>query len=595
MVRHSSQESFLLRDSMGSPRKLGPVDAHRKGLRRFLASNPEVILSTLAGLAFSMAIFGFTLWLSRQTFECPVWANDCDVQASVTDMVEDLGLVQGIIAAVYAVSLAGPVYTACALGEAAVWPILNKQAKTLKELDSFLSAARGSIASLPLAYMATRSMEALVVVLCITIATITPLSGSPIVGYAYTRRDVVTEYTSTYMVGGVLRNKFIQRNPPIRLPAAASQAFNLYTSWSSNLSSEALPNFREFIVNRNQLAERGQMSANAVKVEKNIKCSGHAVKLRDHDRVAVTADTNMGSNSNSSNTTLIRIQPVLTVWVDDIQYVSETRTISTLVFAAINGTIENGEFSEPTEEMKQDNYTGLSAVACEVDVNLVNSSFEIGSGTSNSTTVSRLDMLDGPTEPDSPYGSLGDMAAWFGAAPSIMGLSVHGAQPMFVDSTPLPKAYATWIGPQAPHWKLETLRNFINVSSGALATSLHFIEGSDEPSNGSVSNTLLSRKAMKRLDPSRVYFLLIPPLVLLTIIGALASWSHWIHKRANIPIMRLAHVSEVIKSSQTADILEPASEDAKVPNEPSSLRRIKVKYGVASDGTVGFGENVENF
>ncbi|OJD37672.1 uncharacterized protein BKCO1_6000135 [Diplodia corticola] len=593
MVRHQSQEPFLLRESMETPKGFGKANSGRKGLRQFLVSNPEVILAMAVGIACVMAIFGFTLWLSRQLFECPAWAIGCDIPSSVASMADNLGLVQGIIAAVYAVSMAGPVYTVCALGEAAVWPILNKQAKTLKELDSFLSAARGSIASLPLAYMATRSTEALVVILCITIATITPLTVSPLVGYAYTRHDVSTEYIGNYMAGGVLRNKFIQKNPPVRLPAAAAQAFNLYTSWSSNLSSEAMPNVREFIVNRNRLADRGVVSVNAVKVEKRINCSGHAVELTDYDKVSVTADTKMAGNS--SNTTRIRVQPVLTLWVDDIKYVSETRTVSTLVFAAINGTIENGESSEPTKAMKDQGYTGVSAVSCDVDVSLVDSSFEIGSGTSNFTTVSNLDMLEGPTSPESPYGDLGDMAAWFGAVPSVMGLSVHGTQPMFVDSQPLPKAYATWTGPQTFHWKLDTIHKFINVSSGALATSLHYIEGSDEPSTNSTSQTLVSRKNMKRMNPSRAYYLLIPPLVVLAIIGSLASWSYWIHKRANIPIMRLAHVSEVIKSSQTADISEPASEDAKIPNQQSSLKTMKVKFGVATGGVVGLGEDVEDF
>lgn len=508
-------------------------------------------------------------------------------------MVDDLGLVQGIIAAVYAVALAGPVYTACALGEAAVWPILNKQAKTLKELDSFLSAARGSIASLPPAYMATRSIEALVVILCITIATITPLVGSPIVGYAYTRLDVASEYTSTYMIGGAMRSRFIQRNPPIRLPAAAAQAFNLYTSWSSNLSSEAMPNFRDYIVNRNRLADRGEVSVRAVKVEKRISCTGHAVKLKDHDDVSVTTDTHMGNKSSS--TARIRVQPVLSVWVDQIRYMSETRTISTLVFAALNGTIESGEFSEATRGMKVENYTGVSAVACDVDVDLVDSSFETGSGTSQFTTVSDLDMLEGPSHPDSPYGPLGDVAAWFGVAPSIMGLSVHGTQPTFVDRKPLPKAYASWTAPKAFHWELESIYRFINVSSGALGTSIRSVGGSDELNGEPLNATLVSRKAMKRLDPARVYYLLIPPFVLLAIIGTIASWSHWIHERANIPIMRLAHVSEVIKSAQTADILEPASEDARAPNQQSSLRSIKVKYGIASGGTVGFAKNISNF
>lgn len=578
---------------MGSSGSPGPIKLERRGLRNFLASNPAVILATVTGLLCILAIFSFTLWLSKQLFWCPSWTEDCQVNDSVARMVDNLGLVQGIIAAVYAVALAGPVYTACALGEAAVWPILNKQAKTLKELDSFLSAARGSIAPLFPAYRAVRSIEAFVVVLCISIATLTPLTGSPLVGFAYTKQDVITEYTGNFTIGAVMRNKFIQSNPPGRMPVVVQDAFKLYTSWSSLLAEEPLPDFRDFIVNRAQLEPRGDVSVNAVQVQKQINCSGHSVKLEDNDPVSMITDTHM--ERNSSNTTLLRIQPELTVWVDHIRYLSETRSVSTLVFAAINGTIEKGQSSELTKNMRDNNYTSFEAVACDVDVSLVNSSFQTGSGSGEFATVSHLKMLEGPTHPASDYGALADLAAWFGVAPTVMGISIHGAQPMYADDYPLPGGYATYTGPKSHHWQLETLHNFINVSSGALATSMHFIKNTNDPNRRPLSTSLTSKKPVNRLDPSRAYYLLIPPFVILAIVGVLAGWNHWIHKRANIPIMRMAHVSEVIKTSQTADVLEPAGEDSKYPNEPSTLGKLRVKYGVTPGGVVGFGKTISRF
>lgn len=570
---------------------LGPVHQPRKGLRRFMLSNPGLLLSTISGLVCILALFGFTLWLSKQLFWCPEWAQDCHVQASVSRIADDLGLVQGVVAAIYAVALAGLVYTACALGEAAVWPILHKQAKTLKQLDSFLLASRGSIASLLPAYMATRSAEAFVVMVCITVATITPLTGSPVVGYAYTKQGIATEFTSTYQVGAGMRNRFIQTTPPSRLTGPVTDAFSLYTSWASELSQEPMPQFRDFVFNRAKLEDRGDISINAVEVQKHINCTGRVVELLDHDNASVTAMTHM----EKRNTTRLRNQPELTVWVDRIRYLSEMRSTSTLVFAAINGSIEGGNFSEPTETMKEHGFNGLQAVACDVDVNLVNSSFQTGDDAAEFATVSHLNMLTGPTHPESPYGPRGDLAVWFGVMPVAMGISVHGAQPMFKDRDPLPRVFATYTRSDSHHWKLETLCNFINVSSGALATSLYSVKKADTPDYRPENTTLTSRKTIRRLDPSRSYYLLIPPCVILAMTLALAFWNYWIHERANIPIMRLADVAELIKSSQTADIREAASCDARSRGEASSLGTMKVKYGVVSGGIAGFGKSVSGF
>ncbi|GME66228.1 hypothetical protein GTA08_BOTSDO04980 [Neofusicoccum parvum] len=352
-----------------------------------------------------------------------------------------------------------------------------------------------------------------------------------------------------------------------------------------------MPAFRDFIVRRDKLDARGQMSINAVKVEKNITCTGHKVELTDNDKVSVKAVTQMGND----NTTLLRIQPALTVWVDRVNYVSETRSVSTLIFAALNGTIEGGTSSEPTDAMKKKNHTGLQAVACDVDVNLINSSFQVGGGTGQFATISHLNMIEGPTHPDSRFGPLGDVAVWLGVVPVAMGISVHGAQPMFMDKLPLPRAYAAFTAPDSYHWKLETLHNFINVSSGALATSMHYIDETQRSNESPQNATLASRRAVKRLNPSRAYYLLIPPAIILVMIAALAFWNYWLHKRENIPIMRLADVSEVIKSSQTADIMEPAADDAKAPDEPSTLKKLSIRYGVTSGGAVGFGTSVSSF
>ncbi|KAH7028319.1 hypothetical protein B0J12DRAFT_350677 [Macrophomina phaseolina] len=590
MARDHSQESFLLRDTRGSPGPPSSIKWQRKGLRNFLVSNPGMIVAMVFGSLCILGIFAFTFWLSKQLFWCPSWTWNCQVNDSVSQIAENLGLVQGIVAALYAVSLAGPVYTACALAEAAIWPILNKQAKTLKELDSFLSAARGSIASLFHAYRGARSIEAFVVVLCISTAILAPLAGSPLVGFAYTKQVVTTEYRGNFTVGAAMRNKYIQKNPPTRMPGVVEDAFKLYTSWSSQLADEPLPNFRDFIVNRAQLEPRGDVSVNAVRVQKLVNCIGHAVNLTDKDHVSVTTDTHM--TGNSSNTTLLRIQPELTVWVDHIRYLSETRTISTLIFAAINGSIENGQLSQPTDIMRTNNYTGLEAVACDIDVTLADSSFQTGSGTGAFANVSALNMLEGPTYPASPYGALGDLAAWFGVAPAVMGISIHGAQPMFEDLDPLPGGYATYRGPKAHHWELATLHRFINVSSGALATSMHLAKNTDQPTDRPLSTLLVSRKPVRRLASARAYYLLAPLFVVLAAIAVLVGWNCWLHRRANVPIMRLAHVSEVIKSAQTADVLEPAGEDSKYPSEPSTLKDLRVRFGMTSGGVLGFGRTV---
>jgi hypothetical protein len=145
---------------------------------------------------------------------------------------------------------------------------------------------------------------------------------------------------------------------------------------------------------------------------------------------------------------LLRLQPRLTLWVDHIEYISDRETITTIVFAAINGTIQNGASTAPTELMKAWDYGAISALACSVDVTLIEDQFIIGEGSGNNVTLSSFNTLSGPADVQTQWGGLGDLAAWLGAVVTDYGVSVHGAQPMFEtnpvpDQNPLPVAYTT--------------------------------------------------------------------------------------------------------------------------------------------------------
>lgn len=255
---------------------------------------------------------------------------------------------------------------------------------------------------------------------------------------------------------------------------------NLYASWSKGLSQEPLPELRDFFMDRDKLQERGDMSAGGMKILKEISCTGRSLVIdtkpkSDNSTLRIkTSFQSADKDTDVDGLVTIRMQPKLTLWVDKVDHVSNTNVISTIIFASVNGEIEGGIKTLSTADMLSRNYTnGISSIQCVVDVKLIDSTFSIGKGSSSLSTVSRLKnfgLVGSNLEELKPRA-----AAWFGLVAVTNGISVNGAQPMFNNvNNGLPTMFTSDAKPTETQnrWTIDQLKEFIKVSSGALAITM---------------------------------------------------------------------------------------------------------------------------
>lgn len=550
-------------------------------LWRFIARNPQVPASFCAGLLCCLGSFIFTWWLSAQDFQCPEWALKCEIGDSVTTFSKNLGLVQGIVTTIYGLGLAGLTFAAYSLSEAAVWPLLKRQSyNRLDQLDSYLSASRGSLTSLPLTYPGVRNIATFILVVCLSITSITPLISSPVVGWVYNKQNVTREFESQYRAGGGLGIKFTQHNPQRLLPMPAVYASELYNAWSRDIAEDPMPEARDFILDRLKLAKVGNFSVRAVRAHKEINCTGRTVDISDTDSDTVVLVQTTG-NISSKNVEL-RLQPKLTLWVDDIQYKSEYRAVSTLVFAIFNATISNGSHTDPTERMAAKGFNGLSAVACSVDVTLSNSVFTLGEADEKHVGLaSLLKDLEVPSN-----SSRTELAVWLGVAPVTFGVSVNGTQPAFEIGDRWLRTFAWSSSTLSPDttFDINILKRFIRDSSGAMAQGMS--QKVHRIAQNRVQTTRIhSRLALPQLENSRSFYLLILPLIMLAVVLVLALWDEWMYRKTELTVMRLANVGELIRSAQTSDMRAMTE----TGDEMSSLSKQRVRYVQLSElGDHGF-------
>lgn len=270
------------------------------------------------------------------------------------------------------------------------------------------------------------------VIFSLTAILVTPLTGSTLVGYVYNRVDISTPYQYAYWVGGGIGFRFDQASPPNDRPGSIDIASSHYSSWSKVLTEEPLPELRSFILDRYNLSRVGNFSVNTVRASIDMNCSGHAVDVHDvsDDGYHFHVWAYGNGTTKERGKIKIRVQPVLTTWVDDIQDVGGAGSIVTLIFAVMNGTIEGGQYTNFTQKMKgHGTLEGISAVACQIRVDLFDGVAISGAGGDNRVTVSSLEKLVPPPEGG---GTLHDIAAWIGIAPTVIGISTFGAQPMFL-------------------------------------------------------------------------------------------------------------------------------------------------------------------
>lgn len=544
----------------------------QKFLWRFIARNRQIPCSFVAGLTCCLGSFFFTWWLSTQIFQCPEWALGCQVGSSAATFSRNLGAVQGIVTAVYGLGLAGLTFNAYTLSETAVWPLLRQHSyNRLDQLDAYLSASRGSLASLLLTYAAIRNSATLVLVVCLSITSITPLVSSPVVGWVYNKQNVTADFKSSYGAGGGLEMRFAQSNPTSPLPMPVVYASELYNAWSRQIAEDPMPEARDYILDRLKLSKIGNFSVHAVRAHKDIHCTGRAVNISDTGSDSIIM-AKLTGNMTSKHVEL-RLQPKLTLWVDDVQYKSEDRAVSTLVFAVFNSTIDKGTHNAPTERMVSKGINGLSAVSCSVDVTLEDRVFTLGDGNPKHVGIaSRLRDLVTPTKH-----SRTELAVWLGVAPVAFGISVNGMQPNFEREGKWLRTFAWSSSTPLPDetYDIKLIENFIRVSSGALAQGMSQKVYRIAAANRALNTTVHSKLATLQLENSRSFYLLILPGILMVMIVILAIWDESMYRKTELPEMRLAGVGELIKSAQTADMR--AMVDAQTA-EVSRLGKARVQY-----------------
>jgi len=229
---------------------------------------------TLVGVALA-----FTLWLSCQTLTCPDWAFDCVAGGSAVWIKNHLPLVQGIVSTAHGIGLALFAYPSFVFAEAAVWPILSKRPHSLKSLEMYLSATRGSVPSLFQAFFNAGTRRASLIMLFVRFVTTMLQVDRIIVGQAYSLGNITKTYGIQYSGGAGIGLPFYQTNPPSPVPGPASAAKNIYISWANGLAQEPLPAARDFIVDRVNLSVTGNFQYPGSKSSKVSPVAGRNCNL----------------------------------------------------------------------------------------------------------------------------------------------------------------------------------------------------------------------------------------------------------------------------------------------------------------------------
>lgn len=542
----------------------------------YISTSPALSLSFGAGIVMIIAAIGFTFWLSKQTFTCPEWAVDCHVIDSVAYIRNNITQVQSIVATVYTLGLSALAYSVCAFAETATWPLIKKQHFTLRELDTHLSACRGSVPSITLAVRSIRTGETALVLTVLAFTILGNLASPTLVGHVYNKVNETVILQSKYTPGGGIQGRFSQVSPPTSF---IPQAGNFYSSWSLSISDEPMPEHRDWYIQRLSLAKRGNFAAHAVRVEKSITCQGY--KLDQNSSTDLIFRTNMATHNprnhgvNHSATVHLRDVAQFTNWVYDYEFTSVNRTRATVVFAALNGSIDQGIW---TDVQGSQIVSGASAVACDIEVGFVNDILKVGDTQDlntnflDSNRLNAVETIHDDWPP--PDKSLNEVLLWFAVAPVLCGTSRDGRQPTFYNASnayyasELPVVDTSRNVIKNNNWTISGIQHFINVSIGAvtLATAPFFFR------NQTVMHTQFVRA---KLDRSRPFLLLILPLLGIASAIALATWNSWAHRRYRVASVRAAGLAEVAESSKILEFRKMVDEDKRFAE-----RRLKLSGGM---------------
>lgn len=569
--RLASHHDFIY-DTSSKPRRLG--------WWAFVGRHLSLPAAFLAGIIFVIVAIVFTTVTSKRPLKCPDWAEDCRTVDRWT--AEHLPTVQGIITLVYIIGLGAFAFVALALCEAAVWSLLVKQTMTIGGLEAYLATTRGSILAAPRALKEVKTAAMGVMLVCAIIAILTPLAGIPLVGQAYTRTTREVELKSNYTPGGGLAESFQQTEAP---SFANIGVLTTYSSWATDPASEPLPEYRDWYVDREILGTKGNFSAQAVKLHTTVSCSPRTVEQLVRSGKPLNAFPTNWTRANISSLrgekrtpaeVYVRPHPQLTLWADNFTFEASHRTKATLVFAALNGTIEGVKQSS----IALGGINSVSAIGCEVIVSATDDVITVGNPSTHSDNatlpiLSSLETLH--TNTSSPSTALNELLLWFAVAPILSAPSVSGVQPMFSNSTSTNRAVAhTGQNAERNTWTIDGLESFIHLSIGALLQSTT----ASSSETGKNTTLLISTYPLEFLSRSRALLLLLLPLLLVTLILSLSLYLSQVHARESIPVLRFAGPCELLKSFQTPWLREQAGIDAAKTYLPSDLGAVTVKFGV---------------
>ncbi|KAK6390850.1 hypothetical protein LTR65_005160 [Meristemomyces frigidus] len=258
------------------------------------------------------------------------------------------------------------------------------------------------------------------VLVTITLTALLLKANSVIVGHAFSLVRTLTTFYSNHTAGGGTGFGFVQSSPPGMLPDAVGNTFPVYNAWANGLSSEPMPEQRDYIFDRSNLTDIGNFSIHAVKAQKHINCSSMPINITQDVQDAKYANAYFSVATNSGADVQLRLQGQMTLWVDQWQKLDNTSAVTRIFFAAINGSIEGGFGNQSKEKMLDHNYNSISSLACDVSVSLANSTLCVPSSACEiiNATLSSIPTLNG----DDTYRD----AVWLAAAVTTFGVPVFG-------------------------------------------------------------------------------------------------------------------------------------------------------------------------
>ena len=446
-------------------------------------------------------------------------------------------------------------------------------------------------------------MDSALVLLLTTVITLTPLAAAPMVGQVYNRRNITVDYQGELQTGGGIGVYYVQSNPPGPVRERSS---TLYTSWQGNFATEPLPEYRNWFIDRRLMARRGDFTIKTVRIQQDIECRGWAATPNDKwvtlgRDFFLTFNTSMPTRKDASgrpvdalwqHDKVVEVRDVrkLAVWVHNYTFNHANKTTATLVFAALEGGIEGGITTKNMPDHAR--MANVTSIACDVVVEMMEDTLTVGDAPGPAISINPMTnifVVGQGRPPNKKYvGKMNEVALWFAVAPVANGAYVYGTQPMYsYTENWIPERYTSTDEGANSAWTIDYIKNFIRVSTGASmlgeVDKWAYVNDPEHPSKAQFPSYF----PIVKMDPGKPILLTILPLIILVCGSILIIWNVKMHRNMAIPIMRKATLGEIIKSSQTSDVMGPAILDQQNATKPSGLDKLEVRFQEGDTGLWG--------